>query len=63
VTAREEAIAPAAAAAAATRNNKQKIRRHRDGVKVNAGFGFVIIELPVVLLLKPGSVIPASLSF
>jgi hypothetical protein len=51
VTAREEAIAPAAAAAAATRNNKQKIRRHRDGVKVNAGFGFVIIELPVVLLL------------
>jgi hypothetical protein len=41
-------MAPMAAAAAAIRNNEQKIRRHLDGVKVDAGFEFVIIELPVV---------------
>jgi hypothetical protein len=37
------------AAAAALRNNKQKTRRHLDGVNVDVGFGFVIIELPVRL--------------
>jgi uncharacterized membrane protein len=35
-------------AAAAPRNKKQKIRR-LDGVNVDVGFGFVIIELPVRL--------------
>ena len=42
-------MAPMAAAAAATRKNEQKIRRHFDGVNVNLGFGFLIIELPVRL--------------
>jgi hypothetical protein len=36
-----------AAMAAARRNNEQKIRRHRDGVNVDVGFEFVVIELPV----------------
>jgi hypothetical protein len=50
VTARDEAMAPIAAAAAAIRNNEQKIRRHLNGVKVDVGFGFVIIELTVALI-------------
>ena len=37
-------MAPMAAAVAATKNSEQKIRRHRDGVNVDVGFGFVIIE-------------------
>jgi hypothetical protein len=41
-------MAPTAATAAARRNNEQKILRHGDGEKVDAGFEFVIIELPVV---------------
>jgi hypothetical protein len=40
-------MAPIAAAAAAIRNNEQKIRRQRDGLDVDVGFEFVIIELPV----------------
>jgi hypothetical protein len=52
--ARDEWIAPTVTKAAATRNNEQKIRRHRDGVKVGAGFEFVIIELPMGLLCKRG---------
>jgi hypothetical protein len=35
-----------AAATAATKNNKQKTRRHLNGVKMDVGFGFVIIEWP-----------------
>jgi hypothetical protein len=38
-------MAPMAAAAAATKNNEQKIHRHRDGVNVDGGFEFVIIEV------------------
>jgi hypothetical protein len=57
VTAREELMAPMAAATAAITNKKQKTRRHLDGVNVDVGFGFVIIELPVRLnywlLAKP----------
>jgi len=44
VTAREELMAPMAAATAATKNNKQKTRRHLNGVKMDVGFWFVIIE-------------------
>jgi hypothetical protein len=40
-----------AAAAAAIRNNEQKMRRQLNGANVDVGFGFVIIELPVRLLL------------
>jgi len=54
LTARDAWIAPIAAKAAATRNNEQKIRRHRDGVNVDAGFEFVIIELPMGLLCNRG---------
>ena len=46
VTAREELMAPMAIAMAATKNNEQKTRRHLNGVNVDVGFGFVIIELP-----------------
>ena len=52
--ARDEWTAPIVARAAATRNNEQKIRRHRDGVNVDAGFEFVIIELPIGLLCSRG---------
>ncbi len=45
VTAREELMAPVAAATAATKNNKQKTRRHLNGVNMDLGFGFVIIEI------------------
>src|SRR6267378_2983551 len=45
LTARDAWIAPIAAKAAATRNNEQKIRRHRDGVNVDAGFEFVIVVM------------------
>jgi hypothetical protein len=39
-------MAPMAVAMAATKNNRQKTRRHLNGVNVDVGFGFVIIELP-----------------
>jgi hypothetical protein len=51
---REEAMAPMAAAAAARRNNEQKIRRHLDGVNVDVGFGFVIMELACVVVAGRG---------
>ena len=54
LTVRDAWIAPMAAKAAATRNNEQKIRRHRDGVNVDVGFEFVIIELPMGLLWGRG---------
>jgi hypothetical protein len=44
VTAREELMAPMAAATAAMKNNKQKTRRHLNGVNIDVGFGFVVIE-------------------
>jgi hypothetical protein len=44
VTAREELMAPMAAATAATKNNKQKTRRNLNGVNMDVGFGFVVIE-------------------
>jgi len=34
-----------AGATAATKNNRQKTRRHLNGVNVDVGFGFVIIEI------------------
>jgi hypothetical protein len=45
VTAREELMAPMAIAMAATKNNEQKTRRHLNGVNMDVGFGFVIIEI------------------
>jgi len=45
---RDELMAAIAIKAAAIMNNEQKERRHLDGVNVDVGFSFVIIEfLPV----------------
>jgi hypothetical protein len=42
---REEITAIRIATEAAKRSSEEKTRRHREGVKVDAGFSFVIIEL------------------
>ena len=44
---RETAIVPTKATKAAKRSNEQKIRRQRDGVNVEGGREFVIMELAV----------------
>jgi hypothetical protein len=49
VTAREEPMAPTAAAAAAIRNSEQKIRRQGDGLNKDVGFGFLIIDLSMLM--------------
>jgi len=43
-------MAAIATVAAAIKNNEQKIRRHGDGLNLDAGFEFVIIELPMSLV-------------
>jgi hypothetical protein len=52
VTAREELMAPMAIAMAATKNNEQKTRRHLDGANMDVGFGFVIIDLPILFFAR-----------
>jgi hypothetical protein len=35
------------------RNSEQKTRRHLDGANMDVGFGFVIIDLPILFLPGP----------
>jgi hypothetical protein len=44
---REKAMAPTKATKADKRSSEQKIRRQRDGVNLEAGREFVIMELPM----------------